>query len=27
MDSHYGESKLAQQFDFVVFINKTTFMD
>ena len=27
MDSHYGESKLAQQFDFVVFINKTTFLD
>tara|TARA_B100001741_G_scaffold312088_1_gene314636 strand:- start:3228 stop:4781 length:1554 start_codon:yes stop_codon:yes gene_type:complete len=27
MDSHYGESKLAQQFDFVVFINETTFLD
>ena len=27
MDSHYGESKLAQQFDFVVFINKTTFLN
>ena len=23
MDSHYGESKLAKQFDFVVFINNT----